>query len=576
MVDGGELLARSLRAAGVEQVFALHGGHLDSFWTACGRHGIGLIDTRHEAAAGNAADGYARTTGRLGVAVVTSGPGFANGFAALPNAMSDGVPMLMVTSAPPLRELETNEMQGGFDQIAAATPVTKWAHRIVTTERIPDLVALAVRKAFAGRPGPVLLEIPIDVLFTPVDETAIPQPGSPTVTDRPGPSPAAVSAAIDRLRSAKRPAIVLGGGTLWSDCGDEIAEFAEKSGIPVFANNRAIGVLPADHPCNGWGVDSLAALSMTGQPGPDVVVLMGCRMGLLTGGRATSFIPADAAVIQVDLDASEIGRLRPIEVPIVADCRETLRALLVAGAADDVQWPDRSAWLAQATAAHGLVEQMYSAAPAVDDGRLHPYHATSEALRGAGEGAVLVLDGGEAPLWAAMSQHTVAPHRVLNLGYMGFLGIGQGFAIGAQIAEPDRRVLQVTGDGSYGFHIQELDTMVRHRLPIVTVVINNACWGMSIHGQDAIYGEGNDVITRLADTDYHEVARAFGGYGERVTQLDEIAPAVEKAFASGLPACINVAVAPGVVHPMTTAMLGDVDAQNEIVVPYYENLPKRG
>ena len=164
---------------------------------------------------------------------------------------------------------------------------------------------------------------------------------------------------------------------------------------------------------------------------------------------------------------------------------------------------------------------------------------------------------------------------MLNLGYMGFLGIGQGFAIGAQIAEPDRRVLQVTGDGSYGFHIQELDTMVRHRLPIVTVVINNACWGMSIHGQDAIYGEGNDVITRLADTDYHEVARAFGGYGERVTHLDEIAPAVEKAFASGLPACINVAVAPGVVHPMSTAMLGDVDAQNEIVVPYYENLPKR-
>lgn len=571
MIDGGELLARSLKAAGVEDIFALHGGHLDSFWTAAVRHGMTLIDTRHEAAAGNAADGYARTTGRLGVAVVTSGPGFANGFAALPNAMSDGVPMLMITSAPPLRELETNEMQGGFDQIAAAAAVTKWAHRVVTTERIPDLVALAVRKAFAGRPGPVLLEVPIDVLVTPVDDAAITLPGSAIVTDRPAPSLAAVSAAIERLSAAQRPAVVLGGGALWSDCGAEIAEFAAKSGIPVFANNRAVGVLPADHACNGWSVDSLAMMSMTGQPGPDVVMLVGCRMGLLTGGRATSFIPADAAVIQVDIDAAEIGRLRPVEAPIVADCRETLRALLAA----DVEWPKRSDWLAQATAAHTLVEQMFSAAPAVEDGRLHPYHATREALRGAGEGAVLVLDGGEAPLWAAMSQHTVAPHRVLNLGYMGFLGIGQGFAIGAQIAEPNRRVLQVTGDGSYGFHIQELDTMVRHRLPIVTVVINNACWGMSIHGQDAIYGKGNDVITRLADTEYHEIARAFGGYGERVTALEEIAPAVEKAFASGLPACINVAVAPGIVHPMTTAMLGDVEAEDQVVVPYYENIPKR-
>lgn len=572
MVDGGELLARSLKAAGVRDIFALHGGHLDSFWVACGRNELRLIDTRHEASAGHAADGYARATGKLGVAVVTSGPGFANGFAALPNAMSDGVPMLMIASSPPLREVETNEMQGGLDQVAAASAVTKWAHRVVTTDRIPDLVALAVRKARSGRPGPVYLEIPIDVLVTPVDETTISAAGSAIVNDRPAPSQSAVTAAVDHLLAAQRPAIVIGGGALWSDCGDELAKFADRSGIPVFTNSRATGILPATHRCNSWGLDNLALLAMTGQPGPDVILLLGCRMGLLTGGRTASIIPADATIIQVDVEASEIGRLRPVEVPIVADCRETLRALTIAS----VQWPDRSEWLAQATAAHKIVEPLYSAVPAVEEGRLHPYHASREALRGAGEGVMLVLDGGEAALWAAMSQTTVAPHRVLSLGYMGFLGIGQGFAIGAQIAEPGRRVLQITGDGAYGFHIQELDTMVRHGLPIVTVVLNNACWGMSIHGQDAVYGEGNDVIVRLADTDYHEVARAFGGYGERVTDLDEVAPAVERAFASGLPACINVAVAPGVVHPMTTAMLGDLDAEDQIVVPYYENIPKRG
>ena len=570
--NGGELLARALAAAGVTDVFALHGGHLDAFWTACRANGLRLVDTRHEAAAGHAADGYARTTGGLGVAVVTSGPGFANGFAALPNAMSDAVPMLMVASSPPLRELQTNEMQGGFDQVAAAAPVTKWAHRIVTTERIPDLVALAVRTALSGRPGPVFLEIPIDVLVTAVDEAGLPPAGPALLADRPAPSPAAVRAAADLLLHAERPAIVVGGGALWSSCGAELAAFADRAGIPVFANNRALGLLPAAHRCNGWAVDSLSLMAMTGQPLPDVVLLLGARLGLLTGGRAHSLIPPEAAVIQVDLEAAEMGRLRPVQVPVVADCREALQALC----AVEVSWPDRAEWLVSATGAHALVEQLFGAAPPTVDGRLHPYHAGREALLGAGADAVLVLDGGEAPLWAAMSVAAAAPHRVLNLGYMGFLGIGQGFAIGAQIAEPQRRVLQVTGDGAYGFHLAELDTMVRHGLPVVTVVLNNACWGMSIHGQEAVYGAGNDVIVRLADTDYHEVARALGGYGERVTEIGEVRAAVQRAFDSGLPACVNVAVAASVVHPMTTAMLGDLEADNEIVVPYYENIPGRG
>jgi acetolactate synthase-1/2/3 large subunit len=571
-VNGGELLARALAQASVTDVFALHGGHLDSFWVAAPRNGIRLIDTRHEASAGHAADGYARTTGGLGVAVVTSGPGFANGFAALPNAMTDAVPMLMIASAPPLRELETNEMQGGIDQVAAATPVTKWAHRVVSTERIPDLVALAIRTATTGRPGPVFLEIPIDVLVTPIDEKRLTAAGTAIVTDRPAPSPSSLHAAAKLLREAQRPAIVIGGGALWSDCGAALAQFADDANVPVFANNRALGVLPAGHRCNGWAIDNLSLLAMTGQPGPDVVMLVGARMGLLTGGRANSMIPADAKIIQVDLDAAEIGRLRPVDVLLVADCRETLCSL----AETSSHWPEHSDWIAQATGIHAVVDQLFGQTPVSDDGRLNPYHASREALLGAGEGAVLVLDGGEAPLWASMSVPAAAPHRVLNLGYMGFLGIGQGFAIGAQIAEPARRVLQVTGDGAYGFHIQELDTMVRHGLPVVTVVLNNACWGMSIHGQQAVYGEGNDVITRLADTDYHEIARAFGGYGERVTDLAEVRPAVERAFASGLPACINVAVTSSVVHPLTTAMLGNLEAEDEIVVPYYENIPVRG
>jgi thiamine pyrophosphate-dependent acetolactate synthase large subunit-like protein len=177
-LNGGSLLAGTL-AEVAPVVFTLHGGHLDSFFKGCREAGIELVDFRHEAAAVNAADGYARATGRLGVAAVTSGPGFTNAFAGLANAYADGVPLLLITSAPPLGEAETNELQGGIDQVAAATPVTRWAHRITTAERIPDLVGLAVRRALAGRPGPVLLELPIDVAFTPVDPARLRPTGPP-------------------------------------------------------------------------------------------------------------------------------------------------------------------------------------------------------------------------------------------------------------------------------------------------------------------------------------------------------------------------------------------------------------
>jgi len=179
-LNGGGLLARTL-AEVAPVVFTLHGGHLDSFYKGCADEGVALQDFRHEAAAVNAADGYARVTGGLGVAAVTSGPGFANGFAGITNAYADGVPLLVVIGAPPLREVETRELQGGIDQIAALAPVTKWAHRITHPERIPDLVGLAARRALSDRPGPVVLELPIDVAFTPVDETRLRPAGVPRI-----------------------------------------------------------------------------------------------------------------------------------------------------------------------------------------------------------------------------------------------------------------------------------------------------------------------------------------------------------------------------------------------------------
>ena len=580
-LNGGSLLAGTL-AEVAPVVFTLHGGHLDSFFKGCREAGIELVDFRHEAAAVNAADGYARATGRLGVAAVTSGPGFTNAFAGLANAYADGIPVLVITSAPPLGEAETNELQGGIDQVAAATPVTRWAHRITTAERIPDLVGLAVRRALSGRPGPVLLELPIDVAFTPVDRARLRPAGAPAIGARPAPAPEAVTQALRVLRDAERPVVVAGEGTLWSPVRDLLVSFAETTGIPVFSSGPAWRTLPPRHPLNGQGLASLAALALAGAPGPDAVLLLGARLGLFTGGRPGAVIPAGAKLVQVDAEAAEIGRLGPVDVAITADCAQTLAALLAAGAAGAAEvaeapsWPDRAGWAGQAAGAHRLLEALFADAPEQVNGRLHPYRAVREVLAALEPGAVVVTDGGEAAAWADSAMTATEPELVFRLGYQGHLGVGHGWAIGAQTAEPARRVVQITGDGAVGFHIQELDTMVRHRLPVVTVVLSNDAWGMSIHGQDAVFGPGNDIVTRLAATPYERVAEAFGAHGERVDKLAEVGPAVRRALDSGRPALINLIVSNDVVHPITTMLLGDVTATDQIVVPYYQNLTRAG
>ncbi|MWA01578.1 thiamine pyrophosphate-binding protein [Actinomadura sp. LD22] len=570
-LNGGSLLAETVAEA-ARVIFTLHGGHLDSFFFGCRESGIELLDFRHEAAAVNAADGYARTTGGLGVAAVTSGPGFTNAYAGLANAYADGVPLLLITSAPPLGEAETNELQGGIDQIAAAGPVTKWAHRITAPERIPDLLGLAVRQALAGSPGPVVLELPIDVAFTPVDRARLRPAGAPGLGPRPVAAPEAVAQAVRVLQEAERPVIVAGEGTLWDPAVPALTRFAETTGIPVFSSGPARRTLPMRHPLNGQGVTSLAALAFAGRPGPDAVLLLGARLGMFTAGRPGTIIPADARLLQVDPDAAEIGRLAPVEVALNGDCAPTLRALL--DAAQPGSWPDRTDWCERAVGAHRLLEGLFSDAPEEMGGRLHPYRAAREVLAALDPGSIIVTDGGESAAWAESAMTATEPDLVFRLGYQGHLGVGHGWAIGAQYAEPGRRVVQITGDGAVGFHIQELDTMVRHGLPIVTVVLSNDTWGMSIHGQDAVFGPGNDIITRLAPTGYERVAEAFGAHGERVDQLADLKPAMRRALESGRPALINVTISNEVVHPVTTALLGDVTATDQIVIPYYQNLPK--
>jgi acetolactate synthase-1/2/3 large subunit len=571
-VDGGELVARTLKEFGVEVAFGLHGGHLDSLLIGLRRNGIRLVDTRHEAVAVNAADGYARVSGRLGVGFATAASGYSNAIAGLATAYADRSPMLLLTSSPPLRDAETNALQGSVDQIAMAAPVSKWAHRVTVVEEIPSLVSFAIRKALAGPPGPVVLDLPIDILFRPAEESRIDRGGGTKIAAPPAPSPDAVREAVAVLRKAERPVIVAGGGAGTPASRELLVAFAERSGIPVFNQLTGFGAMPADHPLNGFSAWNLAALQLMSGKGPDVVLLLGARTGMFLGGRSGAIIPLDAKVVQIDVDGAEIGRFRPFEVGITADSGEALRALL---ADDQGKWPDRRAWAEKAVLVHRR-ERPYASDPIEVGGRLHPYHAMREVLRALEPGATLIVDGGEMGSWVDEAAHEARPRRILGFGgYLGFLGIGPGLAIGAQLASPRDRVVLLMGDGAFGLHPQELDTMVRHGLPIVTVVVNNVCWGMSIHGQQAVYGEEAGIISKLADSDYHQVARGLGAGGERVSRLDDVGPAIRRALASGRPTCINLSVSGEVVHPVTPSMVGYTDDPDTIVIPYYDNVPRR-
>jgi acetolactate synthase-1/2/3 large subunit len=573
-IDGGTLFVRTLAQAGIDTLFTLHGGHLDAILQAASEAGMRLVDTRHEQAAGHAADGWARTTGKLGVAIVTAGPGMTDVVTAIANAHLDCVPTLFVAGAPPLREAETLPLQGGIDQVAMVAPITKWAHRVTHTERIPDLTAQAIRIATSGRPGPVFLELPIDVLFTPVDEDSVAIPERIASDAAPAPQPEAVATAVEWLRSAERPAILAGGGTWFSGAGAELRRFAERTGTPVFSNSKAHGLVPASHSLCAGGFPNLAIAAGAGLGAADAVLVLGARFGLFLGGRGAKLIPAGARIVQVDVSAEEIGRNRRVDLGIAADCREALRAFDAAAAEGD--WPDRSEWQQGLRDLRGSHRLAFAQALTNDKPPIHPYRLAAEVVKALPPEAIIAADGGETSAWMETVAEVHGGGQWMSHGYLGCLGTGMAFAIAAKVAHPERPVVCVIGDGSVGLNFAEFDTMVRHELPILTVVNNDQLWGMSAHGQDLIYGEGRRVVTELAATRYDLAAAGFGCHAEVVVDPADLPGALERALASGLPACVNVMTDGSVIAPVTRMMVGGGAASEgeggEIAIPYYENL----
>jgi acetolactate synthase-1/2/3 large subunit len=539
MITGGELLVRTLIQAKVGRVFGLHGAHLETIFQSCRDHGIPLTDTRHEAAAGHAAEAYARVTRGLGVAMITAGPGFTNVITSMANAFLDRTPVLYLSGAAALRDTETNNLQAGIDQVAIARPITKWAERIAVTREIPRLVAHAIRLATSAPTGPVLLDLPSDVLTATVDEESIEIPTTIVLDSPASPDTRAVAAALDLLATAARPVIMVGAGAYRSRAEDDLLAFVETTGIPVYSDFEAHGLLPASHALYGGTFHKMADLP-GGDAAIDVALALGVRFGIFTLGGSGRLLPAPAKLIHVESDAREIGRLRDATISMVADPGAALKAL--AFHARERRWPDRRAWQSEVANAKSARRERLRPALERKQGPIHPLQAVAAIVASLPTDTIIVGDGAESYHWLNEVVGQNRPGSYLTHGFLGAVGLGLGLAIGAQTAEPSRRVLCVAGDGAVGFNIAEFHTMMRHRLPIVVVVMNNSSWAASQHFQEIVSGPARVIGTRLGEALYDQAAAAFGCFARRVTKLDELAPAVRDAFASGKAACIDVAI----------------------------------
>jgi thiamine pyrophosphate-dependent acetolactate synthase large subunit-like protein len=524
MVTGSDLLARALVSQGMDTLFYLMGGPMLETESACLALGVRAIDTRHEQAASFMAHAYSRITRRPGVCMGASGPGTTNLVTGVANAFTDAAPLIAVGGSSPRVFLGMEAFQE-IDQLAVMRPITKWADRILDARRIPELVATAYRQATTGRPGPVYLDLPGDVLGEQVDESTVTYPARWKPAPRSLGDPAAITEAIGLLARAERPLVITGNGILWSDASAALQTFVEATSIPFFTTPISRGVVPEDHPLAFLNARAKAFAEA------DVILAVGTRFNyIIQFGRAPRFA-ADVKVIHVDVNPSQLGWNRPVDVPIVGDARAVLEQL-TAEAKGKLDPKRYGAWTGKLRVLDAEKGAEMSKAMSSDDVPIHPLRLCKEVRDFLRRDAVLVVDGQEILNFGRQSIPTyVAGHR-LNSGPFGCMGVGLPFGVGAKVARPEAQVVVLHGDGSYGINAMEIDTAVRHRIPVLVVISNNGGWTAD--------PQQNKPGRNLGYTRYDRVAAELGAHGEFVEKPHDIRPALERAWASNKPAVVNV------------------------------------
>lgn len=527
-VHGGELIGRSLAAQGVSALYTLCGGHIAPIYEGCLNHNIAVIDFRHEQAAGHAADAHARLTRNIGVAAVTAGPGVTDAVTAVANAYQARSPMILLGGAAPLKTKGMGALQE-MPQTEMFATFTKASFTIENTADIPARMEEAFRVALSGRPGPVFIELPFDVLFNAIDA---PTESPSKVTIAPvEPEAGQIQAMFALLREAQKPLIIAGTQVYWDEAHDALRELTEQTGIPVYTNGAGRGTLAMNHPNCFKGTRGKALREA------DVVLLIGTPLDFrLKYGQGWN--PA-SKLIQVENDAAELNHNRTADIALCANARLVLEAL-----AEGLQGVRYDPWLAQVGEWEAVDNEKLAGWMALEDVPINHFRFSAAVNEFIDEDVLVVGDGGDIVSAAAKVVQLTLPGQWLDPGPLGCLGVGAPFAIAAQHLYPEKKVLIINGDGSFGLNGFEFDTAVRFNLPIVSVVGNDTGWGQIRGPQVQMVGRERAIATSLAPTRYDKVVEALGGYGELVEQPEEILPALHRAFASGKPACVNVMLDP--------------------------------
>jgi thiamine pyrophosphate-dependent acetolactate synthase large subunit-like protein len=528
-VNGSNLLGRALAQQGVDTLFFIMGGPMNDSINAAIANNIRAIDVRHEQAAAMMAQAYSRVRSKPGVCAAASGPGTINLTTGLANALIDCAPVVALGGSSPINTLLTGSFQE-IDQLAIMRPVTKWSERVHHTERIPEYVDMAFRHATAGKPGPVFLDLPGDILYAEVEEEDVhwPKPANERVISKPAASTETLERIMKALAKAKQPIILSGSGVIWSKASHALQEFVNTSGIPFYTTPQGRGVIPEDDP-HFFGHARSTAFKEA-----DCVLVIGTRLNYVFAQGKSPRFSEKAFFIRIDIDPNETEVIERVDLGVLGDAGVVLDQMTIAfkSKLSSNQYQE---WCGKLKAIEQKRLPSHEAQLATDQMPIHPLRLCKEIRDFIDRDTILVVDGQEILNYGRQSIPSFLPGHRLNSGPFGTMGVGLPFGVGAKAAKPDHKVVVLHGDGSFGLNAMELDTAVRHHLPILVVISLNGGWTAD---PDKIK-PGRD----LGYTRFDLMAESLGCHGEYVERPEDIRGALQRAseaVAAGKTALVNV------------------------------------
>ncbi len=539
-IRGGAIVAKTLKKYGVRTLFSLPGHQILSIFDGCLDEKLRLISTRHELSAVYMAEGMSFANQEMGVALLAGGPELTDALTGLAKAFYANTPLFVISGTNPMAKRDMGFPQD-MDQIEIVKPFSKWCKGCYDVKRIPEYINEAYRYALRGRPGPVYLEIPYDILEEKVRKEDVCFPEKPERMRSCG-DETSLSTAIQLIAEAKKPMIIAGSGVFWSGAEEELKTFAGKSKMPLFITTAATAMRFPPQYISGVGTPAGGRYSLHAISKADLIILLGTRINFMLGFGQPPFISPEQKMIQVDIEPSEIGKNREKVVGIAGDLKEILKYFN----SNLKKQKSLTSWLDYLAKERESFKNEISPLLSSDKVPIHPLRLINEIEKIRKKDSILVLDGSNSALWAVLGIEPRPEGPVLfsPIGDLEAIGAGIPHALAMKLQNPSKDVILHTGDGSFGFCAMEFETAVRENIPIVAVVHNDAGWGMTRDMQIEFFGKERQIGNQLGLVRYDLVVKALGGHGEFVEKPEDIHPALHRALSSGLPACVNVAIDP--------------------------------